>query len=53
MEIGKPDVILKTIDGVVCEPVEEVSIIVVNEYTGVINQELGRRWLGFVKKSAP
>ena len=52
MEIGKPDVILKTIDGVVCEPVEEVSIIVVNEYTGVINQELGRR-LAWLVKSQP
>lgn len=52
MEIGKPDVILKTIDGVVCEPVEEVSIIVVNEYTGVINQELGRR-LAWLQKSQP
>lgn len=52
MEIGKPDVILKTIDGVVCEPVEEVSIIVVNEYTGVINQELGRR-LAWLIKSNP
>ena len=52
MEIGKLDVILKTIDGVVCEPVEEVSIIVVNEYTGVINQELGRR-LAWLVKSQP
>ena len=52
MEIGKPDVILKTIDGTVCEPVEEVSIIVVNEYTGVINQELGRR-LAWLVKSQP
>lgn len=43
MEIGKPDVILKEIDGVSNEPVEEVSIIVSNEYLGVINQELGRR----------
>ncbi len=52
MEIGKPDVILKTIDGIVCEPVEEVSIIVVNEYIGVINQELGRR-LAWLSKSQP
>jgi GTP-binding protein len=52
MEVGKPDVILKTIDGVVCEPIEEVSIIVVNEYTGVINQELGRR-LAWLQKSQP
>lgn len=52
MEIGKPDVILKTIDGSLCEPVEEVSIIVVNEYIGVINQELGRR-LAWLQKSQP
>lgn len=43
MEIGKPDVVLKEIDGMLKEPVEELSIIVSSEYLGVINQEMGRR----------
>lgn len=52
MEIGKPDAILKNIDGAVQEPVEEVSIIVPNEYLGAINQELGRR-LAALQKTEP
>lgn len=45
MEVGKPEVIIKTDEnGVKVEPVEEVSIVVPTEYTGVINQELGRRY---------
>ncbi len=44
MEVGKPEVITKEIDGQKQEPVEEVSIIVPQEYMGVINQELGKRY---------
>jgi GTP-binding protein len=44
MEVGKPQVITKVIDGVEQEPVEEVNIMVPTEYVGVINQELGRRY---------
>lgn len=43
MEVGKPQVIIKEIDGVKSEPMEEVSIIVPNEYQGIITQELGKR----------
>lgn len=43
MEVGKPKVINKTIDGVLSEPIEEVNIIVNSEYVGIINQEMGRR----------
>ena len=43
MEVGKPEVIVKEIDGVKKEPIEEVDIIVPNEFVGVINQELGKR----------
>lgn len=43
MEVGKPQVILKEIDGIRCEPLEEVSIIIPHEYQGVITQELGKR----------
>lgn len=44
MEVGKPQVITKKIDGVLHEPVEEVSIIVPEEYSGAINQEVGKRY---------
>lgn len=44
MEVSKPEVITKRIDGVQHEPVEEVSIIVPEEFTGAINQELGKRY---------
>lgn len=43
MEVGKPEVIVKEIDGIKQEPLEEVSIIVPTDYMGVINQELGKR----------
>ncbi len=44
MEVGKPEVIVKTVDGVKQEPLEEVNIIVPTEFTGVINQEMGKRY---------
>ena len=44
MEVEKPEVILKEIDGKKHEPVEEVDIIIPKEYVGVINQELGKRY---------
>lgn len=49
MEVEKPEVIVKEIDGVLSEPIEEVSIIVVNEHQGVINQEMGKRFATLIK----
>ena len=49
MEVGKPEVIIKKIDGVDQEPVEEVSILVPQEYVGVINQEMGKRYASLIK----
>lgn len=43
LEVGRPEVITKKIDGVIQEPYEEVSISVPNQYEGVIMQELGKR----------
>lgn len=43
MEVGKPEVITKIVDGVKVEPVEDVDIIVPNDFIGVISQELGKR----------
>ncbi len=44
LEVEKPEVIIKEVDGVKMEPVEELNIIVPTEYVGVVNQELGRRY---------
>jgi GTP-binding protein len=49
MEVGKPEVITKEIDGKVKEPVEEVSIIVPAEFVGVISEEMGKRYSTLVK----
>jgi GTP-binding protein len=43
MEIGKPEVILKKIDGVVCEPFNELTLLSPEEFTGAITYELGKR----------
>jgi len=43
MEVGKPEVILKKIDGVICEPFNELTIITPDEYVGTITSELGKR----------
>lgn len=43
MQISKPQVIYKTIDGVVCEPYEEVTIDVHKDFMGTIQEEMGKR----------
>ncbi len=43
MEVGKPEVILKTIDGKLCEPFSELTILTPEEYVGTITSELGKR----------
>ncbi|MDO8269188.1 MAG: translational GTPase TypA [Candidatus Levybacteria bacterium] len=43
LEISKPQVIYKTIDGKVCEPYEEVTIDVGKDYIGVITEEFAKR----------
>jgi GTP-binding protein len=53
MEVGKPEVITKKDEnGVKIEPVEEVNIVVPNEFQGVINQEMGKRY-GVMISMAP
>lgn len=44
VEVGKPEVIYKTIDGKKCEPFEEVNIVAPQEYLGTITQEIGKRF---------
>ena len=41
--VGKPNVIVKQIDGVAMEPVEELVIDVAKEYGGVVVGEVGKR----------
>ncbi len=43
LEVSKPQVIIKTIDGVKCEPYEDLQIDVPNEFVGDIMTTLGNR----------
>lgn len=43
MDISRPQVIYKHIDGQTCEPFEEVTIDVATEYTGAVSEEFGKR----------
>lgn len=43
LQVSKPEVIIREIDGVLCEPVERVQIDVPEEYTGAIMEALGER----------
>lgn len=42
-ELGKPEVILQSIDGVECEPLEELIIDAPEEYLSAITQEVSER----------
>ncbi len=43
LEVAKPQVIFKTIDGQKCEPFEELTIDVLKDYMGAVTDELGKR----------
>jgi len=43
LEVGKPQVIIKEIDGVKCEPYEDVIIDVPDEYVGDVMVQMGDR----------
>ncbi len=43
MQIGKPSVILKEIDGQKCEPLEQLTIDVPKEFMGTVMEKLGTR----------
>ncbi len=43
LQVSKPNVIIKEIDGVKCEPFEEVQIDVKEEYVGSVIESLGNR----------
>src|SRR5699024_11297494 len=43
LQVSKPQVILREIDGVQCEPFERVQCEVQQEYTGAVIESLGQR----------
>ena len=43
LQVSKPEVIVKEIDGVRCEPVERVQIDVPEEHTGAVMESIGDR----------
>lgn len=43
LQVGKPQVITKEVDGVLCEPIEELTVDVAAEYAGTVTSEVGRR----------
>lgn len=43
LQVGKPHVILKDVDGVLCEPVEELTVDVEALYASAVVGEVGRR----------
>ncbi|WP_062048481.1 translational GTPase TypA [Bacillus sp. JCM 19034] len=43
LQVSKPEVIIREIDGVKCEPMERVQIDVPDEYTGSVMESLGER----------
>ena len=43
LQVSKPEVIIREIDGVKCEPVERVQVDIPEEYTGAIMESLGER----------
>jgi GTP-binding protein len=43
LEVGRPTVVTKMVDGVEMEPVEELIVEVPDEFVGAVNSELGRR----------
>lgn len=43
LQVGKPEVIIKEVDGVKMEPFEEMTIEIDKAYVGIISEDLGRR----------
>ena len=43
LEVGRPEVVYKEIEGKHCEPIEELTMEVASEFVGPVSQELGIR----------
>ncbi len=42
-QVGKPEVIMKTINGELCEPYEELTVELSSSLVGIITEEMGKR----------
>ena len=51
-QVSRPDVILKKIDSVVCEPIEDLFIEVPDSYVGAVMEKLGSRKAELVNMSS-
>jgi GTP-binding protein len=51
MQLGNPEVITKSVDGVTCEPIEMVIVDVPDTFIGVVTQRLGERRGRMIKMS--
>ncbi|MDR2336584.1 MAG: translational GTPase TypA [Candidatus Nomurabacteria bacterium] len=52
LEVGRPQVVYKEIDGIKHEPVEDLSVEVDPEFVGAISQELGLRRAQLINQEA-
>ncbi len=43
LQVGRPEVIFREIDGQLCEPIEALNVEIDQQYVGVIAEELGKR----------
>ncbi|MCC6730977.1 MAG: translational GTPase TypA [Chthonomonadales bacterium] len=43
LQVSQPEVIYREVDGVLCEPVEEATVDVAEEYMGSVIEQLGQR----------
>jgi GTP-binding protein len=43
LQLGNPEVVTKTVDGVLCEPMELVLVDVPEQFIGIVTERLGRR----------
>jgi len=43
LEVGRPEVVYREIDGQKCEPIEDLTIEVTGEFVGAVSSELGAR----------
>lgn len=43
LAVGRPQVIMKEVDGVTCEPVEHLYVDIQEEFTGAVTEKLSRR----------
>ena len=52
-QVSKPKVIMKEVDGVLCEPVEDLTIDVPEDFVGPVMEKLGRRKAELVNMLPP